>query len=244
MFCPVCKAEYRFGFTHCNDCDVDLVEALPSSPERVGADFSADREDLDAPELLWSGIDSGAFTRIRSALDEARIPYNDEPVEARLLYASMRNPLEVWVQRADRDAARKILSNLFGGVTDQTAEPVVDGMPPEGTGLSDTIGFGHRETKLPRPDIETHEPKEADESPQEVPEGDLDEFDPDEAAVEAWSGTDREIARMVKDSLRENGIGCVISSAGDGMCRVLVSPITSRRAHEIVREIVEGVPPE
>jgi hypothetical protein len=29
MFCPLCKAEYRPGFSHCSDCDVDLVERLP-----------------------------------------------------------------------------------------------------------------------------------------------------------------------------------------------------------------------
>lgn len=29
MFCPVCRAEYRSGFTHCTDCDVDLVAELP-----------------------------------------------------------------------------------------------------------------------------------------------------------------------------------------------------------------------
>jgi hypothetical protein len=28
MFCPECRAEYRPGFIHCADCDVDLVEAL------------------------------------------------------------------------------------------------------------------------------------------------------------------------------------------------------------------------
>ena len=29
MFCPICKAEYRAGFTHCNDCDAGLVDFLP-----------------------------------------------------------------------------------------------------------------------------------------------------------------------------------------------------------------------
>jgi hypothetical protein len=29
MFCPECRAEYRPGFTHCADCDVDLVHDLP-----------------------------------------------------------------------------------------------------------------------------------------------------------------------------------------------------------------------
>jgi hypothetical protein len=31
MFCPACKGEYRSGFTHCADCDVDLVESLPET---------------------------------------------------------------------------------------------------------------------------------------------------------------------------------------------------------------------
>jgi hypothetical protein len=29
MFCPECRAEYRPGFTHCGDCNVDLVQELP-----------------------------------------------------------------------------------------------------------------------------------------------------------------------------------------------------------------------
>jgi len=29
MFCPECRAEYRPGFSHCADCDVDLVQELP-----------------------------------------------------------------------------------------------------------------------------------------------------------------------------------------------------------------------
>jgi hypothetical protein len=30
MFCPVCRVEYRSGFTRCADCDVDLVQELPA----------------------------------------------------------------------------------------------------------------------------------------------------------------------------------------------------------------------
>src|SRR5687767_13823142 len=29
VFCPQCKAEYRFGFTRCSDCGVRLVVRLP-----------------------------------------------------------------------------------------------------------------------------------------------------------------------------------------------------------------------
>lgn len=28
MFCPVCKSEYRSGFTRCEPCDVDLVDRV------------------------------------------------------------------------------------------------------------------------------------------------------------------------------------------------------------------------
>jgi hypothetical protein len=33
MFCPLCKAEYRDGFSRCSDCDVPLVAELPKSTE-------------------------------------------------------------------------------------------------------------------------------------------------------------------------------------------------------------------
>ena len=29
MFCPICKSEYREGFTLCDECNVKLVEELP-----------------------------------------------------------------------------------------------------------------------------------------------------------------------------------------------------------------------
>lgn len=32
MFCPVCRDEYRPGFTRCATCDADLVESLDSEP--------------------------------------------------------------------------------------------------------------------------------------------------------------------------------------------------------------------
>lgn len=34
-WCPICKNEYREGFTHCNDCDMDLVESLDQGPVKI-----------------------------------------------------------------------------------------------------------------------------------------------------------------------------------------------------------------
>lgn len=39
MFCPKCKAEYRDGFTHCERCDVDLVDVLPADEPEPEIDY-------------------------------------------------------------------------------------------------------------------------------------------------------------------------------------------------------------
>ena len=39
MFCPQCRAEYRDGFDVCADCDVKLVEALPTEPQPDYVEF-------------------------------------------------------------------------------------------------------------------------------------------------------------------------------------------------------------
>jgi Putative prokaryotic signal transducing protein len=35
MFCPRCKAEYRVGFTRCNECDLALVYRLPPTHQVI-----------------------------------------------------------------------------------------------------------------------------------------------------------------------------------------------------------------
>ncbi len=46
MFCPECRAEYRPGFTHCSDCDVDLVHEIPKHDTRVR------KQKRDSPTVL------------------------------------------------------------------------------------------------------------------------------------------------------------------------------------------------
>ncbi len=36
MFCPVCKSEYRDGFTKCTDCGVNLVQQLADDSAVAG----------------------------------------------------------------------------------------------------------------------------------------------------------------------------------------------------------------
>jgi hypothetical protein len=70
MFCPECKAEYRFGFTRCSDCDVDLVEQLPEIDRGSGDELT----DATMKEV-WSGHTQGACVSLCLELRDAEIPY-------------------------------------------------------------------------------------------------------------------------------------------------------------------------
>ncbi len=50
MFCPRCREEYREGFDWCRDCDMALVESLPSAPNETGSRGRGTRERGGLPE--------------------------------------------------------------------------------------------------------------------------------------------------------------------------------------------------
>ena len=53
MYCPECSGEYREGFTHCADCDVDLVDNLPSPEEAPAGELVTVLETSDPGELAF-----------------------------------------------------------------------------------------------------------------------------------------------------------------------------------------------
>lgn len=66
-----------------------------------------------------------------------------------------------------------------------------------------------------------------------------------EVTVEAWSGDDERLSGFLTAALTENNIVHRVERAGPvGGLRVLVSSRDAPRAREIVREVVEGVPPD
>jgi hypothetical protein len=111
MFCPVCKAEYRFGFTKCSDCFVDLVDHLSDD---AGAPVEA-VGDPEAMDVLWAGVDARTSASIRSALDAARIAYKEDSVESQFMPAFRQSIYRIEVRRADHRAAQQCLQGLAGG---------------------------------------------------------------------------------------------------------------------------------
>ena len=71
MFCPMCKAEYRPGFTTCSDCEVDLVETLPPDPSDSAPKF-VDYAEYKEVLTTFNPMDV-AF--IKSILDAEEITY-------------------------------------------------------------------------------------------------------------------------------------------------------------------------
>jgi hypothetical protein len=77
MFCPICKAEYRQGFTRCADCEAELVHELPSAaivaPSSDDSDFADSDEDPFCS--FWKGDDQRIHAELCELLSDEGIPY-------------------------------------------------------------------------------------------------------------------------------------------------------------------------
>jgi len=66
----------------------------------------------------------------------------------------------------------------------------------------------------------------------------------EDATLEVWSGNPNQWGSLFEMSLKENRINYRVAIESDELKRVFVMPEDEARAREIVREIVEGAPPE
>lgn len=62
-------------------------------------------------------------------------------------------------------------------------------------------------------------------------------------AVEVWSGNDDRVAQFLTAAMQENEIPIHLEMLGE-QTKFFVSAANEKRAREIVREVVEGAPPE
>jgi len=85
-----------------------------------------------------------------------------------------------------------------------------------------------------------------DDLPVEEVRGDWDpkNWYPEDATLEVWGGNPKDKGFVVEMSLKENRINYRVAMESDELKRVFVMPEDEARAREIVREIVEGTPPE
>ena len=152
MLCPVCKAEYRDGFTRCSDCKVSLQDTLEHEPnaERTRAAFcpncrvqyddgrtrcpACDSRLLDrlAPETLNSSVtkrvickvySSGAGADVCLRLKAAGIAFEAAQKEySRTGLSQITWEFAIAVGAADYEQAKKVLKMAVGA--DEELPPV------------------------------------------------------------------------------------------------------------------------
>ena len=258
MFCPVCRYEFRRGFTHCNTCDVDLVETLPPE-EEVDHTPPPTAAQMDHPTLLWSGANGGIFSALTTALDDAQIPYNKEELDARLVFSSQHADLEVWVPVANLPQAQPILDSVL-------ANP-----------LHSDAAQNHYADDDGDPEDVNELPDESDEGADDIRhESFAHELYPEDAVAEVWSGDSETLADVLKSCLAEIGINCYVRTPdseqqaipathtnkpadSDQRARsesdvaaalrrqpfaVCVLPEDETRARQIVHEVTDATPPQ
>lgn len=215
MFCPVCKSEYREGFTTCRECNVALVGALPTEQPAGDQDLA----------VAWRGTDPSAFSAALAALQGADIQSYQISDHDQLAFelAIPRPQYRLLVRKTDLPMALELVAPFGERAALATARD---------------IWKGRNEFQ----DVSQESLQEA--SPVEnAPDDIVAGFDPREASAEVWSGEDARMKEMLLACLRENGIGSVVDDAGD-QSRIRVLPSSATRAREIIREVVEASPPE
>jgi hypothetical protein len=236
MFCPQCRVEYRPGFTRCSDCDVDLVHELPlarANSFQTNPGPAPGGNDEDPFCSFWQGDDARLHAELCTVLDEAHIPHKTVRREDHLFNLRNFPAFQIGVPFSLFERAETAVKDAYGMDT-TNPNPVQSLNPPA------LISDGSRAIrKLP----ERLTPSEEENIPGPPEAGEEAELEFEGDGIEVWSGEDASLGDMLVASLRENEIGVRRENAS---CKqsLLVSPQQEARAREIVKEVVEGVPPE
>jgi hypothetical protein len=111
VICPNCGTEYREGFTHCTDCDVDLIEP-PPPPEPP--------PQIDLVQVFESG-NPALIPVIESLFEDAGIEYmtKSEPIQHLFGWGTFGSnlnyvigPVQFLVRAEDAEQARALITPL------------------------------------------------------------------------------------------------------------------------------------
>jgi hypothetical protein len=223
MFCPECKAEYRQGFTHCVDCDVDLVYELPLEP--TGRPTGELDDEDGQRRLIWKGHNEEECVFHCRQMLNAQVPYKVAQIpESRAGDMRVIWRYEIGVLETDYERAKELLG--IEGEYEETR----DGPDDEET-ADDPGAIG----PLPLDDSPPDEPVRNDAY--------LQAWYPEDAIIEVWAQDGDDISGGIEMALKENLIHCRLERE-NGVRKVFVLPEDEPRATQIVREIIEGIESE
>lgn len=233
MFCPQCRVEYRAGFTRCTDCGVALVDELPLRTDSFEANPDRSPGDEEDPFCaFWQGDDARLHAELGTILDEAGIPHKTVRREDHLFNLKNFPAFRIGVPFSLFEKAEAAVKDAYEADDSGTdASPSLN--PP--ALIPDRSRVMQ---KLP----ETLTPPEKQNLPAPPEVGDEAEREFAGRGIEVWSGKDTFRGDMLLAVLRENKIR-VRRETSRGRQSLLVSSEHEAKAREIVRGVVEGVPP-
>jgi hypothetical protein len=164
---------------------------------------------------VWGGEDQEEFAAVSARLKEAGIPFRVNQ-RGREFLTGLGQYFEIGVPAGSYEQAKEIIDKDFLVAADETNDPSVMELPAE-------------DDDATAKDIDR--------------EWDPENWYPEDATVEVWSGTNEQDAAMIEASLRENNVHARTEVAEGGSGKIFVMPGDASRAKEIVREIAEGAPP-
>ena len=254
MFCPVCKAEYRRGFTRCADCDVELVHELPAAaivPHLAAAPGDPEEDPFCS---FWTGDDPRIHAELIELLEKEGIPQKTVRRADHLFHISSYPAFQIGIPFSMFERAEAAVKEAYG--SDEAIEPAsgllsVDSEHVPGTRFrpgafgpwADRVEGGSQRFTLPSITEPRADPDELDNLRVRGAGRNSRERDEEEASTEIWSGDEPGFADFITASLETNEIPCQRDSRA-GKHVLYVHTEDEARAREIVREVVEGAPPE
>lgn len=251
MFCPQCHAEYRPGFTRCADCDVDLVYELPKAALVAPEPPSALGDSDDDPFVsFWKGEDPRVHAELCQLLSDHDIPHRTIRRQDHLFRISSRTAFEIGIPFSRFEQAESVIREAYG--SSQEVEPPSNVFPVDPDDLPGShYGRPRQHRQLPQSNLATpswsqavtQTPEEKTSASARSSRWNPDHWFSEDATVEVWKGESPEMAELLAASLNENQIRSRLAASGDQQA-LLVMPADEVRAGEIIREVVEGIPPE
>ncbi|HKN76857.1 MAG TPA: hypothetical protein VJW94_16900 [Candidatus Acidoferrum sp.] len=164
---------------------------------------------------FWKGDDPRLHAELCEMLGEQSIPYKTIRRQDHLFNWNTKSAFEIGVPFSQFGKAEAVIKEAYGDDDEPVPEDVA------------------RPMELP----ERIEPRESH------PAWDPGDWYPEDATLEIWEGGQAEMGELLAASLGENQIHARVAET-KGAYRLFVLPADETCAREIVREVIEGVPPK
>jgi len=140
-YCPKCRYEYREGIEECPDCDVELVEVLPTEQEQEKADLrdiAHNTVPLENEIELDTFQETVEFMYVASMLDELGIPFvvraarSEKDYIFRRLYAfNTEIKKTIFVSQKDYERAEEVILSLDAYLMENYPDGDFEDVEPE-----------------------------------------------------------------------------------------------------------------